>query len=91
LASIALAPGYLFRQCFLVPGIPYWPYKFDLFQRDTLKSIRTLDSSIRSFTMSLKFAILGLLNAIPMTGYDLKHQAFDAISGQPTRARFTAP
>jgi DNA-binding PadR family transcriptional regulator len=28
--------------------------------------------------MSLKFAILGLLNAIPMTGYDLKHQAFDA-------------
>jgi PadR family transcriptional regulator AphA len=28
--------------------------------------------------MSLKFAILGLLNAVPMTGYDLKHQAFDA-------------
>ena len=28
--------------------------------------------------MSLKFAILGILNAIPMTGYDLKHQAFDA-------------
>ncbi len=28
--------------------------------------------------MSLKFAILGLLNAMPMTGYDLKHQAFDA-------------
>lgn len=27
--------------------------------------------------MSLKFAILGLLNALPMTGYDLKHQAFD--------------
>jgi DNA-binding PadR family transcriptional regulator len=32
----------------------------------------------RSFTMSLKFAILGILNAFPMTGYDLKHQAFDA-------------
>ena len=29
--------------------------------------------------MSLRYAILGLLNAIPMTGYDLKHQAFDAI------------
>jgi DNA-binding PadR family transcriptional regulator len=28
--------------------------------------------------MSLKFAILGLLNVMPMTGYDLKHQAFDA-------------
>lgn len=28
--------------------------------------------------MSLKFAILGILNAMPMTGYDLKHQAFDA-------------
>jgi DNA-binding PadR family transcriptional regulator len=27
--------------------------------------------------MSLKYAILGILNAIPMTGYDLKHQAFD--------------
>jgi PadR family transcriptional regulator AphA len=26
----------------------------------------------------LKYAILGILNAIPMTGYDLKHQAFDA-------------
>ncbi|MCC6602604.1 MAG: PadR family transcriptional regulator [Anaerolineae bacterium] len=28
--------------------------------------------------MSLKYAILGLLNVLPMTGYDLKHQAFDA-------------
>lgn len=28
--------------------------------------------------MSLKYAILGLLNVMPMTGYDLKHQAFDA-------------
>lgn len=28
--------------------------------------------------MSLKYAILGILNAMPMTGYDLKHQAFDA-------------
>ncbi len=28
--------------------------------------------------MSLKYAILGLLNVAPMTGYDLKHQAFDA-------------
>lgn len=28
--------------------------------------------------MSLKFAILGILNVMPMTGYDLKHQAFDA-------------
>mgnify|MGYP003565227123 CR=1 FL=1 len=28
--------------------------------------------------MSLKYAILGILNAFPMTGYDLKHQAFDA-------------
>jgi PadR family transcriptional regulator AphA len=28
--------------------------------------------------MSLKYAILGILNAVPMTGYDLKHQAFDA-------------
>ena len=28
--------------------------------------------------MSLKFAILGILNVFPMTGYDLKHQAFDA-------------
>lgn len=28
--------------------------------------------------MSLKFAILGILNAFPMTGYDLKHQVFDA-------------
>ena len=28
--------------------------------------------------MSLKLAILGLLNVFPMTGYDLKHQAFDA-------------
>ena len=28
--------------------------------------------------MSLKYAILGILNVIPMTGYDLKHQAFDA-------------
>ncbi|MEZ4645403.1 MAG: PadR family transcriptional regulator [Chloroflexota bacterium] len=28
--------------------------------------------------MSLKYAILGLLNVVPMTGYDLKHQAFDA-------------
>jgi DNA-binding PadR family transcriptional regulator len=27
--------------------------------------------------MSLKYAILGLLNIVPMTGYDLKHQAFD--------------
>lgn len=28
--------------------------------------------------MSLSYAILGLLNVMPMTGYDLKHQAFDA-------------
>lgn len=28
--------------------------------------------------MSLRYAILGLLNVMPMTGYDLKHQAFDA-------------
>lgn len=28
--------------------------------------------------MSLKYAILGILNVMPMTGYDLKHQAFDA-------------
>lgn len=28
--------------------------------------------------MSLKYAILGILNALPMTGYDLKHRAFDA-------------
>jgi DNA-binding PadR family transcriptional regulator len=28
--------------------------------------------------MSLKYAILGILNVLPMTGYDLKHQAFDA-------------
>ena len=28
--------------------------------------------------MSLRYAILGLLNVVPMTGYDLKHQAFDA-------------
>lgn len=28
--------------------------------------------------MSLKYAILGILNVFPMTGYDLKHQAFDA-------------
>ena len=28
--------------------------------------------------MSLHYAILGILNAMPMTGYDLKHQAFDA-------------
>ena len=28
--------------------------------------------------MSLRYAILGLLNVLPMTGYDLKHQAFDA-------------
>ena len=28
--------------------------------------------------MSLKFAILGILNVMPMSGYDLKHQAFDA-------------
>ncbi|WP_420628746.1 PadR family transcriptional regulator [Candidatus Leptofilum sp.] len=28
--------------------------------------------------MSLRFAILGILNVMPMTGYDLKHQAFDA-------------
>jgi DNA-binding PadR family transcriptional regulator len=27
--------------------------------------------------MSLKYAILGLLNIVPMTGYDLKHKAFD--------------
>jgi len=27
--------------------------------------------------MSLKYAILGILNAAPMTGYDLKHRAFD--------------
>lgn len=27
--------------------------------------------------MSLHYAILGILNAMPMTGYDLKHQAFD--------------
>lgn len=28
--------------------------------------------------MSLRYAILGILNVMPMTGYDLKHQAFDA-------------
>lgn len=28
--------------------------------------------------MSLRYAILGILNVFPMTGYDLKHQAFDA-------------
>ena len=28
--------------------------------------------------MSLRYAILGLINVMPMTGYDLKHQAFDA-------------
>ena len=28
--------------------------------------------------MSLHYAILGILNVMPMTGYDLKHQAFDA-------------
>lgn len=28
--------------------------------------------------MSLEYAILGLLYVMPMTGYDLKHQAFDA-------------
>ena len=28
--------------------------------------------------MSLRNAILGILNVMPMTGYDLKHQAFDA-------------
>ena len=28
--------------------------------------------------MSLTYAILGLLDVLPMTGYDLKHQAFDA-------------
>ena len=27
--------------------------------------------------MSLKHAILGLLTVTPMTGYDLKHRAFD--------------
>lgn len=27
--------------------------------------------------MSLRYAILGILNVMPMTGYDLKHQAFD--------------
>ncbi len=27
--------------------------------------------------MSLKYAILGILNVMPMTGYDLKHRAFD--------------
>lgn len=28
--------------------------------------------------MSLKYAILSILNITPMTGYDLKHEAFDA-------------
>jgi DNA-binding PadR family transcriptional regulator len=32
----------------------------------------------KALAMSLPHAILGLLNITPMTGYDLKHQAFDS-------------